>query len=95
MIPILYRPDEFFFLSNGLGRLTECSECTVTEERNGIFECEFKYPITGRFYDTMINDGGIVAVIHDDKHDIQPFDIYSYSAPIDGIVTPVSTPRFR
>ena len=87
MIPILYRPDEFFFLSNGLGRLTECSECTVTEERNGIFECEFKYPITGRFYDTMINDGGIVAVIHDDKHDIQPFDIYSYSAPIDGIVT--------
>ena len=87
MIPILYRSDEFFFLSNGLGRLSECTECTVTEERNGIFECEFKYPITGRFYDTMINDGGIVAVIHDDKHDIQPFDIYSYSAPIDGIVT--------
>ena len=87
MIPILYRTDEFFFLSNGLGRLSECTECTVTEERNGIFECEFKYPITGRFYDTMINDGGIVAVIHDDKHDIQPFDIYSYSAPIDGIVT--------
>lgn len=87
MIPILYRSDELNFLSNGLGRLTECSECTVTEERNGIFECEFKYPITGRFYKTMIEDGGIVAVIHDDQHDIQPFDIYSYSAPIDGIVT--------
>lgn len=87
MIPILYRPDEFFFLSNGLGRLTECSECTVTEERNGIFECEFKYPITGRFYQYMIDEGGTIAVIHDDKHDIQPFDIYSYSAPIDGIVT--------
>ena len=87
MIPILHRPDEFFFLSNGLGRLTECSECTVTEERNGIFELEFKYPITGRFYQYMIDEGGIVAVIHDDKHDIQPFDIYSYSAPIDGIVT--------
>ena len=87
MIPILYRPDEFFFQSNGLGRLNDCTECIVTEERNGIFECEFKYPITGRFYKTMIEDGGIVAVIHDDKHDIQPFDIYSYSAPIDGIVT--------
>lgn len=87
MIPILYRPDEFFFLSNGLGRLVECTECTVTEERNGIFELEFKYPITGRFYQYMIDEGGIVAVIHDDKHDIQPFDIYSYSAPIDGIVT--------
>ena len=87
MIPILYRADEFFFLSNGLGRLTECSECTVTEERNGIFECEFKYPITGRFYQYMIDEGGTIAVIHDDKHDIQPFDIYSYSAPIDGVVT--------
>ena len=87
MIPILYRSDELDFLSNGLGRLTECTECTVTEERNGIFECEFKYPITGRFYKTMIEEGGIVAVIHDDQHDIQPFDIYSYSAPIDGIVT--------
>ena len=87
MIPILYRPDEFFFLSNGLGRLTECSECTVTEERNGIFECEFKYPITGRFYQYMIDEGGTIAVIHDDKYDIQPFDIYSYSAPIDGVVT--------
>lgn len=87
MIPVLYRSDELNFLSNGLGRLTECTECTVTEERNGIFECEFKYPITGRFYKTMIEDGGIVAVIHDDQHDIQPFDIYSYSAPIDGIVT--------
>lgn len=87
MIPILYRPDEFFFLSNGLGRLVECTECTVTEERNGIFELEFKYPITGRFYQYMIDEGGVVAVIHDDKHDIQPFDIYSYSAPIDGIVT--------
>lgn len=87
MIPILYRPDENQFLSNGIGRLYDCYECTVTEERNGIFECEFKYPITGRFYNTMINEGGVVGVIHDDKGDIQPFDIYSYSAPIDGVVT--------
>ena len=62
MIPILYRPDEFFFLSNGLGRLVECTECTVTEERNGIFELEFKYPITGRFYQYMIDEGGVVAL---------------------------------
>lgn len=87
MIPILYRPDELNFTSNGIGRLVESSECTVTEERNGIFELEFKYPITGRFYQYMIEEGGVVAVIHDDQKDIQPFDIYRYSAPIDGIVT--------
>lgn len=87
MIPILYRPDELNFTSNGIGRLSEVSECTVTEERNGIFELEFKYPTTGKFYNYMIEEGGVVAVIHDDQKDIQPFDIYRYSAPIDGLVT--------
>ena len=87
MIPILYTAYETQFTSNGYGRLLECSSCTVTEERNGIFECEFKYPITGRFYQYMIENGGCVAVIHDDNKDIQPFDIYRHTAPIDGIVT--------
>lgn len=87
MIPILYRGDETSFTSNGLGRLTDCSSCAVTEERNGIYECTFVYPVTGRFYQEMTENGGTVGVIHDDHHDIQPFDIYAYSAPIDGLVT--------
>lgn len=86
MFPILYAPEETRFLSNGLGRLADCLQCTVTEERNGIYECEFKYPITGRMYQ-QIQEGCIVGVIHDDRHDIQPFDIYARSAPIDGVVT--------
>lgn len=86
MFPIYYRGDETKFTSNGLGRLTDCISCVVTEERNGIYECEFTYPITGKFYQQLLN-GGIVGVIHDDHHDIQPFDIYKHSAPIDGIVT--------
>lgn len=86
MFPIYYRGDETKFTSNGLGRLTDCISCTVTEERNGIYECEFTYPITGKFYQQLLN-GGIIGVIHDDHHDIQPFDIYKHSAPIDGIVT--------
>lgn len=87
MIPILYRTDETAFTSNGLGRLIDCISCEVTEERNGIYECAFQYPITGRFYQEMHDNGGIVGVIHDDAHDIQPFEIYKFSAPIDGIVT--------
>lgn len=87
MIPILYSPFERAFTSNGIGRLSECISCTVTEERNGIFECEFQYPITGKFYQTLIEQNNIVGVIHDDHKDVQPFEIYSYSAPIDGIVT--------
>lgn len=87
MIPILYSTSETSFTSNGLGRLTDCISCQVTEERNGIFECEFKYPITGKFYNEMVTNGGVVSVTHDDAKDRQPFDIYKYSAPIDGIVT--------
>ena len=47
MIPILYDYAERKFTTNGIGRLSDCISCTVTEERNGIYECEFKYPITG------------------------------------------------
>lgn len=87
MIPILYSSNELHFSSNGIGRLNDCISCVVTEERNGIYECEFQYPITGRFYQLMVAEGGIIGVYHDDHHDIQPFDIYAFSAPIDGVVT--------
>lgn len=87
MIPILYSKSETQFLSNGLGRLTECISCDVTEERNGIYECEFTYPVTGRFCKEMMENGGIISVTHDNHGDRQAFDIYKFSAPIDGIVT--------
>lgn len=85
MIPILYESTETMFNTNGLGRLRDCIECVVTEERNGIFECDFTYPITGQNYD-LIKLGRIVAVEHDDTGDVQPFDIVSCSRGIDGTV---------
>lgn len=86
MIPVLYNNAEKAFVTNGIGRLSDCISCTVTEERNGIYECEFEYPITGVRYKD-IQEGCIITVTHDDTGDIQPFDIYSRSAPISGIVT--------
>ena len=86
MIPILYDKGETDFTSNGLGRLADCISCAVTEERNGIYECRFTYPVSGEMY-SQIQEGQIVGVIHDDAHDIQPFDIYSRSAPLNGVVT--------
>ena len=86
MIPILYEKTETTFTSNGLGRLTDCLRCIVTEERNGIYECEFDYPISGDKY-SLIEEGRIIAATHDDNGDIQPFDIYHRTAPINGIVT--------
>jgi len=86
MIPILYESSEALFTSNGLGRLRDCITCTVTEERNGIYECDFTYPVDGAHFDDIV-PGRIVGVTHEPSGDIQPFDIVSYSKPIDGIVT--------
>ena len=86
MIPILYDKTETAFTSNGIGRLRDCISCIVTEERNGIYECDFQYPVDGANYD-LIQVGRIVGVTHDESGDIQPFDIVSFEKPIDGIVT--------
>lgn len=86
MIPVLYNHSEKEFTSNGLGRLTECTSCIVTEERNGVFECEFTYPISGRHYQE-IAEGCIIFVTHDNSGIPQPFDVYKRSVPINGEVT--------
>lgn len=86
MIPILYPQAETKFNTNGIGRLIDCISCKVTEERNGIYECEFKYPVTGRYF-SQIKEGCIIYATHDDTRDPQPFDIYARSAPINEVVT--------
>ena len=86
MIPILYESNETSFTSNGLGRLRDCISATVVEGRNDVYELDFDYPVDGANFD-KIQCGRVVAVRHDDSNDVQPFDIVSYSKPIDGIVS--------
>lgn len=87
MIPILYAADETRFITNGIGRLSDCIRCIVTEERNGVYECEFDYPLTGIHFDD-IQLGRIIGCTHDDRGDIQPFIIYQRSVPdLSGVVT--------
>lgn len=86
MIPILFEKTETSFTSNGLGRLSDCIRCIVTEERNGIYECEFDYPVSGQMF-SQIEEGRVIGCAHDDNHDVQPFDIYGRSEPINGVVT--------
>ena len=86
MTPILYESNETAFTSNGLGRLRDCIRCECCEERNGVYEVEFEYPVTGIHYNDIIL-GRIIAATHDENGDIQPFDIYAYSRPENGVVT--------
>lgn len=86
MIPILYDSNETRFTSNGLGRLRDCISCQCYEERNGLYEVDFEVPIDGANFD-KIQLGRIIGVTHDETGDVQPFDIVSYSRPINGVVT--------
>lgn len=86
MIPILYDTNETAFTSNGLGRLRDMISCKCSEERNGVYEVDFEYPCSAEdFHDIQI--GRIIGVTHDESGDIQPFDIVSFTRPIDGVVT--------
>ena len=86
MIPILFDKNETLFNSGGLGFLADCTSCTVEEELNGIYECEFTYPITGPRYSQLL-ENRIIYATHDDSGIPQPFEIYAHSAPINGLVT--------
>lgn len=86
MIPILFEKGTVDFTTQGIGRLVDCVSCTVTEERNGIYECQFTYPVNGRRF-ADIAEGRIIYCTHDDTRRPQPFDIYGRSAPLNGVVT--------
>ena len=86
MIPILYKADATEFETFGIGALSECTYCEVTEERNGAFECTLKYPVTGRLFAELKNERLIKAKPNDTSKE-QLFRIYRITTPINGIVT--------
>lgn len=86
MIPILYKADAVDFSTFGIGALSECTLCEVTEERNGAFECTFKYPVSGILFSELKNERLIKAKPNDTSKE-QLFRIYRITTPINGIVT--------
>ena len=85
MIPVLYKKDEEQFNHLGLGALSEAITCVVTEERNGLFELELTYPISGSLYQEIIPERIIVA----DASPLlanQRFVIHRITKPKNGII---------
>lgn len=85
MIPILFDESATTFTTNGLGRLADAISCIVTEERNGKYELEMEYPVTGIRYDDIRISRIIYAVPADGKGE-QPFQIYRMDKMINGRV---------
>lgn len=74
------------FKTNGLGSLAEAISCTVTQERNGAYELEMEYPVTGlRYNDIKLRNIIFCTPNHYDGP--QAFRIYSISKPISGAIT--------
>ncbi len=87
MIPILYDKNETSFTTNGIGRLTDTTRCICTEERNGEYEVEFEYAVSGKLFDE-IKHSRIIVVKPSQNEPSQAFRIYKISKPMtNGIIT--------
>lgn len=53
MMPILFSATETNFNSGGIGILRDTIECTIEEERNGIFQLHMIYPVDGAFFNSI------------------------------------------
>ena len=70
----------------GLGVLTDCISCSVTEERNGEYELTMEYPITGAHFSDI--ELRCIILAKPNYSDVpQAFRIYTMTTPIDGVVT--------
>lgn len=84
--PILYPSGEQAFENNGRGILSSAVSCQVTEERNGSFELEMEYPVSGvHFQDLALRE--ILLVKPNPVDQPQPFRIYRITKPLGGTVT--------
>lgn len=86
MIPILFANNETQFKTEGLGRLSDATRCVVTEMRNGIYELEMDYPITGIHFADIL-DRSIIYAAPSPYRDPQPFRVYRRTAPLEGLCT--------
>ena len=60
MTPRYYAADSEI-KGNGVGALRDALYCTVTEERNGSYELEMGYPVSGQHYSELTLRGLICA----------------------------------
>lgn len=82
MIPILFEANETQFNTFGIGFLGDSTRCTVTEERNGIYELEMEYPVEGVLFDELKENRIIFAKPSENKNS-QAFTIYKITEPMD------------
>ena len=76
MIPVVYDKNDLQCNSNGLGRLTDCIECTV-ENNADDYSCELHivYPMDGSHVE-LLDYANVIGVQVEPHGNIQLFDVY-------------------
>ena len=72
--------------SNGVGVLTDCISCLVSEERNAEYELTLVYPVEGAHY-ADLRQRAVIMAKPNPISDSQPFRIYRITRPLSGKVT--------
>lgn len=83
--PILYPSTATEFNNNGLGILSDCVSCYVTEEANGAFELEMEYK-SGGIHAENITDRSIIKAKADQYREPQLFRVYAQNKTLTGSV---------
>lgn len=86
MKPVLYSKNASSWADLGLGRLSDCTSCFVTEKRNGAYELAMKYPVSGVHFGE-IEKGMLIKAKPNDFSEPQMFRIYKISKPMNDQVT--------
>lgn len=86
MLPILFAPNATTFTTNGIGRLADAITCKVHEARNGEFELEMIYPVTGAHF-AEIKHSSIIVAKPSARRGNQPFRVCKITKPINGRIT--------
>lgn len=86
MIPILFKTmtEGTVRTDNGIGPLANCLSCSITEERNGSYELELTYPMSGVLAD-QIEPNRFIKAKPNFTDSPQIFRIYKVGKSINGI----------
>lgn len=95
MIPILFDPTTTTFFTtnpsdwtNVKAVLTDCVECTMTEERNGSHELLIRYPTDGYMASEIVVNSliGIIRPVDTGREPKQVFRVYDITSTYDGMM---------
>lgn len=84
MYPILFDSSTTSFTTNGIGRLSDAASCKVIEERNGSYELELEYPMTGIHFNDLVN-GNIIYAKPFQNGNLQAFRIYRHEKRVNDL----------